>query len=166
MTTVSVRGFTVIELMLFWVSPVLYLRRLCLVLIPTLPSSDTEIALLALNTCCRGNILKCPTLVTNEIAIKGNEDGSIEQSPVEGEPRGASACVILGRAIEIQDNGTKISTSSVVGREPVGQVRGNNERYCNASCVSSPNQFFDTQDSTVDWGSALSTTNNHPWQAY
>lgn len=47
-------------------------------------------------------------------------DGTIAPSDGVGDVRGASPCVILGRAVEMTENGTVIKTSLVIGQEPTG----------------------------------------------
>lgn len=164
MTTVSVRGFTVIELMLFLGITGALFAALMFGVNSNITQQRYRDSVVSLNTLLQGQYSEVSnTRNERDNNWKCNEDGTIAQSPVEGEPRGASACVILGRAIEIQDNGTKISTSSVVGREPVGQATTSDIATLLAyhPRISS----FDTQDSTVDWGSALSTTTHQPSMA-
>lgn len=45
-------------------------------------------------------------------------DGRVEQDPNNGDPRGRSSCVILGRAVQIKNNGTVVELASVLGTEP------------------------------------------------
>lgn len=98
-------------------------------------------------------------------------DGSIVESQQSGgaggrDPaRGASECVILGRAIQIQqDSGsTRITTSSVTGYEPVGT----SDDTSDSNVISSYQPklaLYDREESTIAWGGSLTQADRQDQQ--
>jgi type II secretory pathway pseudopilin PulG len=80
-------------------------------------------------------------------------------------PQGASDCVILGRAIQIIDDGQKIKTSSVIGYEPAGNDPATGIPYKDtietADDITAIKLYgpkvadFDATSTPFDWGSFL-----------
>jgi type II secretory pathway pseudopilin PulG len=164
MATVSSRGFTVIELMLFVaISGALFAGLMLGV--------NTNIA----QQRYRDSVLSYSSLLQNqysEVLNTRNErtdewkctNGVVEPQPNAGDPRGASQCVILGRAIWITDNGSGYQSSPVIGVEPQGQVTpGDLETLAAYKPVLSDS--FDTAKGTLDWDSNLVTPQHQPSMA-
>ncbi len=91
--------------------------------------------------------------------------GDISQPTGGGQSRGTTNCMILGRAIQIENDssgGTNVITSSVVGAEPA------TDDYLDAGDIASLLAFdpkiaaFDKQKTAIDWGSTLVTTDHKP----
>lgn len=159
MTDVKERGFTIIELMLF------------------LAISGALFA--ALMTGVNGNITQqryresvvgYKTVLQNqysEVLNTQNDrdnnwvcgaDGTVSQQQNGGDPRGTTDCVILGRVVTIEDNGTKINSSSVIGVAPAQEAAGGD-----ISTLLSYNPKvapFDEESDSLDWGSSLQTSNH------
>jgi len=153
-------GFTIIELMLFLgISGALFAA-----LMIGVGSNITQQRY-------RESVVTYSALLQNQYSeaanIDNGRDGSwtcvnstINQSANGGQARGTTDCVLLGRAIQIEDNGTTVKTSSVVGTEAAG--------YEDASDIAALLAYkpriesFDSETTPVDWGSSLVTTDNHP----
>lgn len=83
--------------------------------------------------------------------------GAVAQQPVNGDARGTTSCVILGRAIQIQGNGTEVKTSAVIGIEPSQQ---DNASDIDALAAYQPKlaDLFGSSTTKLDWESSLATT--------
>lgn len=81
--------------------------------------------------------------------------GIVSPSNGVGEARGASPCVILGRAVEMTQNGTVVRTSLVIGQEPTatGPIDDISVLLLyNPKLVSSLDQTI--QEHELDWGTS------------
>ncbi len=87
-------------------------------------------------------------------------DGNVAEDATSGEARGTSECVLLGRAVEIYEDGTKIRTLSVIGVEPsdpeessdIGVLNEHNPKL----------STFSETDDYLDWGVSLKGEDNRP----
>lgn len=158
MATVGIRGFTVIELMLFLgITGMLFAALMVgannTIIQQRYKESVIDYAALlqdqyseVLNTRNdRPNNWSCANSIVNSEAV-------------DGEFRGTSPCVLLGKAIEITEEGRKIETTSVVGyyvqagdEEPQGDIE-----ILDAYIPRAP-ENFDTKVSEMGWGTNLTT---------
>jgi type II secretory pathway pseudopilin PulG len=92
-------------------------------------------------------------------AFKCTDKAVIGNSSVPRGTRGTSSCVILGRAIQIDENGggKKITTSSVIGYDNLSQGSGTDELTTLNGYLPKLSEF-DTEINEVDWGGHLTTT--------
>lgn len=164
MTTVSVQGFTVIELMLFLGVTGALFAALMFGVNSNITQQRYRDSVVSLSTMLQGQY--------SEVSHTRNErdqtwrcaaDGTVVMAPVNGEPRGTTDCVILGRAIEIQNNGTTVKTSSVIGREPAQEPTTSD--IATLLAYHPKVTSFDTQERPLDWGTALYTTTHQPSMA-
>lgn len=80
-------------------------------------------------------------------------DGTIDDGDRSTSPRGTSECVILGRVIQVTDEGRVIKTSSVTGHYPGDSVEGNESDILKS--YKPKVAEFDQQETEIDWGSSL-----------
>ncbi len=164
MATVEIRGFTVIELMLFLgITGALFAALMF--------GANNNIA----QQRYRESVVTYSSLLQDqysEVMNTRNErendwtcvDGTVIEQPNSGEARGTSSCVILGRAIEIAGDGTSIRTSSVIGTEPAEQSAPSD---IEALVAYRPkvSDTFDRVTNPLDWGSNLVTLAGQPSMA-
>jgi type II secretory pathway pseudopilin PulG len=83
--------------------------------------------------------------------------GAVAPQPVNGEARGTTSCVILGRAVQIQSDGTEVKTAAVIGIEPLQQ---DNASDIDTLAAYKPKlaESFGAATTTLDWQSSLATT--------
>lgn len=163
MTTVNIRGFTIIELMLFLaVSGGLFAALLLGVnngvvqqrykdsvysYSSFLQNQYSEV-LNTRNEARTGNGYKC-----------GTPGVEVASSPSETQPRGASDCVILGRAIEVENTSaeeTQITSYKVIGQTPA--VANEDSNDIDAITSYSPKITTEQSETTkISWGSRLSS---------
>lgn len=90
-----------------------------------------------------------------------SSETGVQQEPNGGEARGTSNCVLLGRYVQIKNNGTEAEVGSVVGIQPIDTtaLTGDVATLIAYSPRKSP---ISRQDRTIDWESVLKTTENQP----
>lgn len=155
MATVGTRGFTVIELMLF------------------LGITGTLFAALMIganNTIVqqryKESVLNYATLIQNqysEVLNTRNDrpnnwsciDGVVNPEAVNGQFRGTSDCVLLGKAIEITNDGRTIETTTVVGYKPSAGDEPQGDIETLDSYAPKVPDDFDTRAIEMDWGTTL-----------
>lgn len=155
MTTDTARGFTIIEVMLF----LAITGALFAALMIGVNTGITQQRYL-------DSVRSYKALIQNEyseVASTRNEDiedwkcddgqKAVEQATPRG-TRGASQCVILGRAIQIIDSGKKVVTESVTGYN----INGTDEDRDDITAIKSylPKLGrFDERATELDWGAYL-----------
>ena len=88
-------------------------------------------------------------------------DSTVVQQPVNGDPRGTTQCVILGRAIQIQNNGSVIKTTPVIGMES-GLQNVPSDLELLVSYQPKLADVFDVTTTQLDWETSLDTTDKQP----
>lgn len=85
-----------------------------------------------------------------------NNETGVQQEPNGGEARGTSNCVLLGRYIQIKDEGTSVEAGSVVGIQPTDSsaLVGDIVTLAAYTPRISP---IDKQQYSIDWDSRLET---------
>lgn len=85
----------------------------------------------------------------------------VEQDPVSGQARGTTNCVVLGRYVRTIDNGAQIESGVIIGTEPPsGTVMASDTAALNA--YSPRASTFETTAYTPEWGAALRDKDGHP----
>lgn len=85
----------------------------------------------------------------------------VEQDPENGQARGTTDCVFLGRYIRSLDNGTKIEVGNVIGNEPAASALINSDNE--ALAAYAPRQsVYDQTVYDPEWGALLRDTEDHP----
>jgi len=164
MGIVSERGFTVIELMLFLGVTGALFAALMFGVNSNVTQERYNDSVSSYSTLLQ----KQYSEVLNTLNQRGNDwkcadDGTITQETINGDPRGATDCVILGRAVQVQDRGATIVTSSVVGKEP---TQLDNSSDIAALLAYHPKvTSFDEERSSIDWGSSLVSIDKQPSSA-
>lgn len=82
-------------------------------------------------------------------------NGNVIQAPTTGEARGTTDCVLLGRLITVDDTGTKLTTSNVIGLKNSGATTAASdilELTTNYKLTASP---IDQDITDVSWGAQL-----------
>lgn len=82
-------------------------------------------------------------------------NGNVVQTPTNGEARGTSNCVLLGRLITVDDTGTKLTASNVIGYKAPGAATAAtdiDELTTNYKLTASP---IDQDITDVSWGAQL-----------
>lgn len=89
-------------------------------------------------------------------------EGVVNPDPISGEYRGTSRCVLLGKAIEVTDDGTNVKVTSVIGyaADEEGALQGDIETLV-AYAPKIPDDY-DTNLTRVSWNSQLMTTDGQP----
>ena len=173
MTTVKVYGFTVIELMLFLgVTGVLFAvlmvgvngnitqqryRESVLNLSTLLQNQYAEVAN-AQNE--RSDNLKC-TVSSEGSGFEAIKRVTISEQASNSSPRGQSLpCVLLGRAVQVTDNGSAVKISTVVGVEPTSSETIASISDLEAIKLYSPQlTTYNDRSLPIEWGAHLRT--NH-----
>lgn len=161
MATVTERGFTIIELMLFLaISGALFAALMIGVNINITQQRYRE-SVVSYSSLLQGQYSE----VENTRNDRNNQwvcadDGTVSEQTNGGSSRGTTNCVILGRAVQILDGGTTVKTSSVVGHEPGDSTDSDTVTLSDYNPTINP---FDEESSPIDWGSSLvATTPKHP----
>lgn len=98
--------------------------------------------------------------VTNVVNSRGkawvcDSSGNIIESAAAGEARGTSDCVLLGRYTTINDTGTKLTTSDVIGYRTPGASKASSditELTANYKLAVSP---IDQETEDISWGAQV-----------
>ncbi len=156
MTTVIERGFTVIELMLFLAVSGALFAALMIGVNNNISQQRYRESVTSYSALLQGQYSD----VANTRNARDNDwqcadDGTISEESENGQPRGTTDCVILGRAVQIEDNGTTVVTSSVVGREPVQNDTTSDIETLKAYHPKVTS--FDSRTNSIEWGSTLFT---------
>lgn len=85
------------------------------------------------------------------------ESSQIEDVEAAGEPRGTSECVIMGRYVQVIDDGSAVQVGSIVGSRPAGsgELQSDTEAIVAYSPRVSP---VDTKTQPITWRSTLKNT--------
>jgi type II secretory pathway pseudopilin PulG len=89
----------------------------------------------------------------------------IVPNPSDGTPRGTSKCVLLGRYIEMVDNGAKIETGDVVGIEPAASLDGTSSDLEALTAYAPRKSPINVTTSDVGWDSRAETVSDNPSSA-
>ncbi|OGL22672.1 hypothetical protein A2707_05165 [Candidatus Saccharibacteria bacterium RIFCSPHIGHO2_01_FULL_45_15] len=89
---------------------------------------------------------------------QGNEtctaEGGVESVTDSGQARGTSGCVLLGRYVQIKNDGMKIETGDVIGVEPAAASNGISD--VDAIAAYAPRKSpINIQEYDVEWQSSL-----------
>lgn len=161
MTTTNQRGFTIIEVLLF-----LSISGLMFVALMAGVSTNINQQRYRDSVNSLGSTLQQQY---NEVTHTRNDrDGNwrcsaglVEQSFTEGEARGTSSCVLLGRYIRALDGGTRLEIGNVVGTEPSpgGSLQGDSA----ALRAYQPRlSSFEQTEYTPEWGVVLRDADSRP----
>lgn len=157
MTTVSLRGFTIIELMMFVaISGALFASLMIGV--------NTNIT----QQRYRGSVVSYGSLLQSQYSEvlnpRNDRTGELKCASDTASPRGASGCVILGRAIWLTGNGTEYRTASVIGTDlPFQNFSGDLDALVKYKPVLSDS--LGVSSGTFDWDINLVTTQKQPSMA-
>ena len=165
MTTVTMRGFTVIELMLFLGITGMLFAALMVGVNSNITQQRYKESVVGLSSALQNQY--------SEVINTRNERGkdwtcdvdaeqkviSVNSRQPEGEARGRAApCVLLGRLIEITDSGKVLKTAAVVGSDLGGaDARGDLDTLTNFMPTKTT---FSAEDIDIDWGSYLANQEN------
>lgn len=88
-------------------------------------------------------------------------ESGVQQQPNGGEARGTSNCVLLGRYVQIKNNGSVVETGNVVGFQPADTtlLAGDIATLAAYTPRLSP---LGKQDHEVEWQSILKSTEDQP----
>lgn len=164
MASVSSRGFTVIELMLFVAISGALFAALMIGVNSNITQQRYRDSVLSYGSFLQNqysDVLNTRNERTDQWKCAG---GNVVPQPNAGDPRGTSQCVILGRAISITNNGSGYKTSAVIGVEPAQQsTEGDLETLAAYNPILSDS--FDATSGTIDWESSLATPQRQPSMA-
>lgn len=90
-----------------------------------------------------------------------NSESGVQQQSNGGQARGTSHCVLLGRYIQIKDNGAQIETGNVVGFQPADSTLLNGD-IATLSAYAPQLSPIGRQDHEVEWQSVLETIEKRP----
>jgi type II secretory pathway pseudopilin PulG len=90
--------------------------------------------------------------------------GGVAQAPNGGQARGTTDCVLLGRYIQVKDNGSKIETGDVIGIQPVDSSSLTNDILALAAYEPTISPINSTEDD-VQWQSVLQSIDRQPSSA-
>lgn len=155
MATVDMRGFTIIELMLFLGVTGALFAALMVGVNTNIAQQQYKSSVLSYSTLLQDQYSQ----VTNPLNDRGDDigcsNGDIEKNTPTA--RGTTSCVILGRAVQVMDDGSTIQTATVIGTDQPAQ--DTNTSDIQAITDYDPKlSSTDSETTKMDWGSTLSTT--------
>ena len=161
MATVNAHGFTIIELMLFLGVTGALFAALMIGVNSNISSQRYRESVKSYSSLLQNQYSEA----TNTRNGRGDDwtctDGTVAEQPTGGDPRGTSPCVLLGRAIQINSDGTSVQSTAVVGVEPGGQ-RSTSDLDTLVAYKPKLATSFDATTTSIDWGSSLDDTNHKP----
>lgn len=170
MSASFLRGFTVIELMLFLAVTGVLFAALMVGVQMNITQQRYKEGVLNMTTVFQNQYSEVDN-TRNDRDINWNcAGGNVVRDTTAGTARGTTDCVLLGRAIRVIENGTAVRTQSVVGVEPTGELAGGD---LDALIQYGP-KLVTAGDSTIafgestfsmDWGSSLKTPENQNSEA-
>jgi len=156
MSVNSARGFTIIEVMLFLAITGGLFAALMIGVNTGITQQrylDSVRSYKALIQNQYSEVLNTRNDNAGKYKCSDSNDGSVEQADPQ-DVNGTSHCVILGRAIQITDNGKKVVTSSVTGCDSC--VQNTNRNDLSVLIDYKPKlATFDTETTDIDWGANL-----------
>lgn len=162
MTTGSTRGFTVIELMLFLgVSGALF-AALMIGVNSTIAQQRYKESVISYSSLLQDQFFQVMNTRNEREDNLACQSGNVSQPVEGGQAKGTSSCVILGRAIQVERNGSAVRTWSVIGEDqPLDS--GSDDTTALGSYVpklwsSSTNSNPDANLVRLDWDSMLMPT--------
>ncbi len=158
MTSHNLRGFTIIELLLF-------LGITGLMFVGLMAGVSTNIN----QQRYRDSVNTFASLVQQQysavINTRNDRDGSwhcdasvVSQDAIHGQARGTTDCVVLGRYIRTTDNGSKVETGDVVGTEPSLLTTLQSDQAALTAYVPKVSGFGQ-EIVNPEWGAVLRDTN-------
>jgi type II secretory pathway pseudopilin PulG len=161
MVRMTTRGFTIIEVMLF-------LSITGFLFVALMVGVNTNIN----QQRYRDSINSFAGLLQQQYAEVSNTrndrddgwrcSGSVaEQDPGNGQARGTTECVVLGRYIRTIDNAAKIETGTIIGSEPSSDTILTGDTAALTAYAPHPSTF-ETSQYTPEWGAVLRDKDNHP----
>lgn len=161
MTTVDIRGFTIIELMLFLGITGALFAALMLGVNGNLTQQHY-----------RDGVQSYVSLLQNEFSEVANtrndrddswscDNSVVAERSATPEARGTSSCVLLGRAIYVSDDGTSVVTSPIIGtlnEDASAAVVKGDLAVITEDYKPKIAQAFGTVKTNLDWGLNLKTT--------
>jgi type II secretory pathway pseudopilin PulG len=160
MATVNVHGFTVIELMLFLGVTGALFAALMVGVNSNITSQRYRESVQTYSSLLQDQYSQVANTQDDRDDNWKCVDGTVTQQPGGGDVRGTSPCVLLGRAIQVTDNGTSIKTTAVVGAEPAG-LSATSDIDTLVAYKPTLASLFDSKTSSVDWGSKLVSTDHN-----
>jgi hypothetical protein len=162
------RGFTVIELMLFFAVSGALLVALMIGIGSTVSQQQYRESVISFSTFLQGqysDALNTHNDKDNSWNCMG--DGTVVQDNTTVYHKGTSSCVLLGKAIQIEDDSNhvqRIKTYYVVGCEPFNATCGNasptiigTNDITTLASYSPIKTEFNAQEESLDWDSTLVT---------
>lgn len=160
MASTSTRGFTIIEVMLF-----LGISGGLLVALMVGVSANIS------QQRYRDSVTSLSGLVQQQYSEVSNTRNSrddtwrcansvAELDPENGQGRGTTDCVVLGRYIRTLDNGNRLELGNVIGSEPSGAVVSGGDSAALAT-YRPRMSAFDHTVYTPEWNARLQDTENH-----
>lgn len=161
MASISARGFTIIEVMLF----LSVSGGLLIALMVGVSANISQQRYRDSVTSLSGILQQQYSEVSNTRNARDTTwrctNSLTEQDPVNGQGRGTTECVILGRYIRTLDNGSRLEIGNVIGSEPVGVAVPDGDRAALAAYKPRLSTF--NQETYVpEWNARLQDTENHP----
>lgn len=165
MTTGTTRGFTVIELMLFLgVSGALF-AALMIGVNGNISQQRYKESVVSYSSLLQNQFFQVMNTRNEREDNLACQGGSVSQPVEGGQAKGTSSCVILGRAIQIERNGSAVRTWSVIGEDlPLDSSIDDTTalgRYAPKLWSHSTASNPDANLVRLDWDSVLTTTENN-----
>lgn len=160
MATVGTRGFTVIELMLFLGITGMLFAALMVGANNTIIQQRYKEGVIDYAALLQDQYSEVLNTRNDRPNNWSCENSIVSPEAVNGEFRGTSSCVLLGKAIEVTeaDGGRKIETTSVVGYYvPVGDEEPQGDIEALDAYNPRVPQDFDTKVFEMGWGTNLTT---------
>lgn len=157
MATVGTRGFTVIELMLFLGITGVLFAALMVGANNTIVQQRYKESVLSYATLLQDQYSEVMNTRNDRPNSWSCTDGIVNPEAVNGQFRGTSDCVLLGKAIEVTNNGKTIETTTVVGFRPNTDEEPRGDIDALISYSPKAPEEFDTRLIEMDWGTTLTT---------
>lgn len=155
------RGFTIIELMLFLAVSAALFAALMIGVNSNIVQQQYRDSVMSYSGLLQQQYSEVANTL-NERDDKWRCDASQVESVVTGgEARGTTSCVIMGRFVQVVDDGANIKTGSIIGSRPVAsdELQSDTEAISAYRPKVSP---VDTTTQAISWRSRLVTTEGGP----
>lgn len=160
MTRHDIRGFTIIELLLFLSISGLLFVALMTGISTSINQQRYRDSVASVN----GLLQQQYSEVANTRNDRGDnwtcDSSTAVQNETGGQARGTSQCVLLGRYVRTINNGSQLEMGNVIGSEPISSspLQGDLPALIAYSPKTSP---LGQTTATLEWGATLRDTSNH-----